>query len=113
MKVGTSEQFKWLNGILAVVFILNVVDGILTLVWYFTGRAKEANPLLAQVISLHPVLFICVKISLVGLGSYLLWKYRKKALAVIGIFMAFLAYYTILLIHVRAMNVRIILKAFE
>ena len=64
MKIGEPHHFRWLEGVIAAVFILNVIDGVLTITWYATGRAVEANPLLAKSIGLHPVVFILVKIVL-------------------------------------------------
>ena len=34
-----------------------------------------------------------MKLSLVALGSLLLWRYRNRPLAVVGIFLAFFVYY--------------------
>ena len=81
MEIGTPQQFRWLWGIIAGVLILNLADGVLTLHWYFSGGADEANPLMAVLISRHPVLFITAKTLLVALGILLLWRYRRKALA--------------------------------
>ena len=108
MKVGDPQHFRWLEGILAAVFILNVMDGILTLVWLFTGRAVESNPLMAHVIEISPVLFIVLKTTLVGLSTALLWRYRHRPLAVVGLFLGFIVYYAILLVHLRAMNLDIL-----
>jgi len=110
MKIGDPKHFRWLEGIVAAVFILNVMDGVLTIVWYMTGRAEEANPLMAGAIGLHPVVFILLKIALVALGSVLLWRYRHRAMAVVGIFIAFIAYYWVLIYHLSAMNVGILFE---
>ncbi len=108
MKVGEPHQFKWLVGVIVTVFVLNVVDGVLTILWVSTKQAREANPLLARALGLHPVLFIVIKIALVGMGSYLLWRHRKRAVAVVGIFVAFIAYYWVMVMHVSVMNVGLI-----
>jgi hypothetical protein len=110
MKIGEPRHFRWLEGIVTMVFILNVMDGILTLVWLFTEQATEANPLMDNLIKIHPVLFISVKMALVFLGTALLWRLRQKATAVIAIFVAFICYYAILIYHLGAMNVDIILE---
>ena len=53
------------------------------------------------------MVFVGVKTLLVSLGTYLLWRFRKRAMAVVAIFVCFLAYYFLLLYHLRAMNLRL------
>ncbi|HXV37688.1 MAG TPA: DUF5658 family protein [Myxococcota bacterium] len=99
-RIGTPEQFRWLLGLVKVVLALNLLDAIFTLTWIHAGLAREANPLLARIVGEHPVAFAAIKLGLVAGGSYLLWRYRYRPLAVIGIFAAFLVYYLLLLYHV-------------
>ena len=98
--VGTPEQFRWLLGIVKLILGLNLLDAIFTLIWINAGLAREANPLLAEIVRDQPVAFAVVKLGLVAGGSYLLWHYRFRPLAVIGIFAAFLVYYLLLLYHI-------------
>ena len=112
MKVGEEKHFAWLRSIVGVVFILNVIDGVLTLFWVFTEKAEEANPLMAELINLHPVLFITGKMLLVLLGSLLLWKLRERPVAVISIFFVFMVYYFVLLYHLKAMNLQLVERLF-
>ncbi len=98
--IGTREQFRWLLGIVKVVLALNLLDAIFTLVWINAGLAREANPLLADIVRDHPVAFAAVKLGLVSGGSFLLWRYRSRPLAVVGIFVVFLVYYLLLLYHI-------------
>jgi hypothetical protein len=96
--VGTPAQFQWVCGTIRAILILNLLDAILTLVWVQTGIAHEANPLLVWVVH-HPLLFIGVKIALGSLGAWLLWQHRHRALAVIGTFSVFIAYYGVFIHH--------------
>ncbi len=98
--IGTPEQCRWLLGIVKVVLALNLLDAVFTLVWINAGLAREANPLLAEIIRNHPVWFAVVKLGLVAGGSLLLWRYRSRPLAVVGIFAVFLVYYLLLLYHI-------------
>lgn len=100
IRVGTPVQFRWLAGIVKTILILNLFDAILTLAWIHSGFATEANPLLATIVVENAVMFVVGKISLVSLGTVLLWRHRERPLAVIGIFGAFLVYYAILLYHI-------------
>jgi hypothetical protein len=99
LSVGTPTQFRWLNGIAKSVLVMNLLDAVMTLWWVRTGFATEANPLLAQIVAEHAVLFVVGKFGLVFLGTWLLWLRRDRPLAVIGIFTAFLVYYQVVLYH--------------
>ena len=100
-QVGSAQHFRWLRWIIAAVLVLNMLDAILTLLWVESGRAREANLLLAPLIDQDPLLFVAVKFALVLLGALLLWRLRTHPLAVVSIFVAFLAYYWLLLYHLR------------
>ncbi len=99
--VGTPEQFRWLHGIVKAVLVLNVIDAILTLVWVRAGLAIEANTLIDELVDENALAFVSVKVGLVALGSWVLWRRRQHPFAVVGIFVVFLAYYGILLYHLR------------
>jgi hypothetical protein len=101
LRVGTSEHFRWLHGIVKAVLVLNLIDALLTLVWVRSGLAHEANPLIEQLVNEHAVAFVLVKLGLVSLGSWLLWHRRERPAAVIAIVAAFLAYYLVLLYHIQ------------
>ena len=111
-RIGTIQHFKWLGAIVWATLIFNVFDAILTLIWISSGQATEANPLMAVLIEEHPVLFIVVKFALVFLGSTLLWRYRKRPLSVIFIFVAFLIYYFIILYHLTAVEFSLLSSLF-
>jgi len=102
-RVGAPDprQQSWLLWLIRAVIALNVLDAAFTLVWVRAGRAEEANLLLRELVNDHPVWFVVVKLALVYLGSFLLWRSRHRTAAVIGIFVAFLAYYSVLLYHLH------------
>ena len=99
--VGTPEQFRWLHHIVKAVLILNLLDAVFTLVWVRSGFAHEANTLIDELVNETALGFIAIKLSLVGMGSWLLWKNRSRGVAVVGIFAVFIAYYWILLYHLQ------------
>ena len=99
-RIGSPQQFRWLEGIVKAVLVMNLVDAVLTMVWVRAGLAREANPLLDDLVSGNALLFVIVKLALVGLGSWLLWRCRSSPMAVVGIFVAFVVYYAILVEHV-------------
>ena len=106
--IGTHEHFRWLRKIVWAILILNVFDAFLTLFWVYTGRATEANPAMEVLVHEYPVLFVVVKFSLVLLGSLLLWRFRRRRLSVVAIFLAFMVYYAVLLYHLQSMNLQLL-----
>jgi hypothetical protein len=108
LPIGGPEQLRWLKWIITAVFVLNTIDGVLTIYWVVGGYALEANPLMAELIETHPLLFMLVKLAMVGLGSAVLWRFRERATAVIAIVCVFLVYYFILLFHLDALNLDLI-----
>ena len=106
-RIGTPEQFRWLHGIVKVVLVLNLLDAVFTLLWVWAGLAKEANPLMRDLVHHYPVTFAVTKLALVGLASLLLWRLRRRPLAVVAIFLAFLVYYALLLAHVGFLSLLI------
>jgi hypothetical protein len=100
-RIGTPEHFRWLQGIVKVILIFNLIDALFTILWIYSGVANESNPLLAELVKDYPVIFAVVKFALVSLGSILLWRFRYRPLAIISIFLAFLTYYCLLLYHIR------------
>lgn len=105
LAIGSPQHFRWLKGIIATVFVFNVLDGLLTIYWIVTGQATEANPLMEEVLDISPALFMAVKLGLVGLGSILLWRTRDSPVAVVSVFLLFMVYYFLLLYHLQHMNI--------
>jgi len=103
-RIGTPRQLRWLRGIVQTVLVLNLLDAIFTIAWVGLGVAREANPFLQVLASEHPVLFVLVKTTLVGLASVLLWRLRTRPIAVVGIFAAFLIYYALLVYHLAYLS---------
>ena len=99
IEVGTPQQFRWLHGVVESVIVLNLLDAILTLLWVRLGMAEEANTLMRDLVNDQALAFVLAKIGLVSLGSILLWRNRHRPLAVVAIFVSFLAYYFVFLYH--------------
>ncbi len=100
LRIGTSQHFDWLHGIVKAVLVLNGLDAVFTLIWVGSGLAREGNPFLNSLVHEHPTAFVVAKLALVSLGSLLLWRHRERPAAVVAIFAAFLVYYLVLLLHV-------------
>lgn len=100
-RIGTPQHMRWLRGIVMAIIVLNGIDVVLTILWVSAGLANEANELLSGLLERQPVLFVCAKLSLAFGGSWVLWKQRNHALAVVGLFLVFLVYYWLLLYHLE------------
>ncbi len=102
--IGTSVHFRWLKGIVASIFVMNIFDGLMTVMWVFTGLATEANPMMDPLLETSPGLFMASKLALVGLGSVLLWRTRRQPMAVIAIFALFMVYYLLMMYHLAHLD---------
>ncbi|MCB1859185.1 MAG: hypothetical protein KDI63_12970 [Gammaproteobacteria bacterium] len=100
----TKLPYHWLQATVALLIIFNAIDGAFTIFWVDSGKMREANPLMDYLINTHPVLFMSVKLLLVGLGTWLLWQFKKRPAAVISIFICFAVYFSILIYHLDVMN---------
>jgi hypothetical protein len=99
--IGTSQHFRWLQGIIKWILVLNLLDGVFTLVWVQYFYAEEFNVMLRDLAHGKMVLFMVVKLALVSLGSLFLWRNRNHPFAVVAIFLAFFVYYLVLLYHLQ------------
>ena len=96
----SSWQSSDVGSLLGLVFIFNALDAIATLAWIFKGTATEANPLMEWLISLHPVVFVVFKLTLVGLGSVLLYRFRHNRLARWASYGLFCLFSLLLIYHI-------------
>ena len=98
-RIGTAQHYGWLHGIVKALIVLNGLDAVFTLFWVRAGLAREANALLKMLVNEHAVLFVVAKLGLFSLSSLLLWRLRQRPAAVVALFVAFVAYYVLLLHH--------------
>jgi hypothetical protein len=90
----------------AVILILNLIDGVLTIALVHGGLATEANPLMEMpLMSWGPTGFMVIKLSLVSLGVALLWRYRQRRTAMFALGSLAAVYCVLALYHVRSVNV--------
>lgn len=101
LAIGTGEHFEWLYRIAKWLLVLNLLDGIFTLVWVEYFGADEMNIMMNDLVRANALMFMLVKLTLVSLGTLFLWRNRSRPLAVIAIFLAFFSYYLVLLVHLQ------------
>jgi len=58
--------------------IFNTFDAIFTHMSIKLGLAKEINPCMVFLMNISPILFLIIKIGIVNILIYLVWKYRNK-----------------------------------
>ena len=88
-----------LKGLMYILILFNFLDGLITLVLVETGNAIEYNPLMGLFLSIHPVLFITMKMFLVGFGVLVIWRYRDRPMAVGSMYLCVTAYSLVMLYH--------------
>ena len=101
LAIGTGQHFQWLQGIAKWLLILNLLDGVFTLIWVEHFDAQELNLMMSDLVHGNPLWFMLAKLTLVSLGTLFLWRNRSNALAVISLFVAFFSYYLVLLVHLQ------------
>tara|TARA_Y100000310_G_C20435183_1_gene693374 strand:- start:65 stop:406 length:342 start_codon:yes stop_codon:yes gene_type:complete len=96
-KVFGSDRFYFST--LGAILIMNLLDAIFTLVWVEGGFTEELNPIMVEALSLGPVAFMMLKLSLVSLAVWLLWNRRQKKIARILVLPLALVYCSVVGIH--------------
>ena len=89
---------KFRNMLIAIIS-LNLFDAIATLTWLDLGFAEEANPLMAPLIAYCPYCFVAIKMGLVLLVCWFLWRERENDYSFLASKIVFSAYTLLALWH--------------
>ena len=108
LSIGTGEHFQWLYGIAKWLLVLNLLDGIFTLIWVHYFGAGELNVMMRDLVQSNALLFMITKLTLVSLGTLFLWRNRSNSLAVVSLFLAFFSYYLVLLFHLQYSSIMLL-----
>jgi len=81
-------------------FGLNLLDALLTLVWVRAGVATEANFLMANLIDIGDAPFLAVKILMGGLTVAVIALWGNRKIARYGLSVALGAYLGLMIIHI-------------
>ena len=98
-RIRAAPHLRWLANVTKWVLVLNVLDGVLTILWIQLGLAEEANPLLRPVLRHSAIAFIVLKLGAVSSGTMFLWRRRCHPMAAAAIVGSFLAYSLVFLLH--------------
>ena len=81
-------------------FSLNLLDAILTIVWVRNGVATEGNELMARLLASGDLTFLAAKIAMGTLTCFVLLRWGNRRLAKYGLTLALAMYISLMGIHV-------------
>ncbi len=80
-------------------FALNLLDALLTIVWVRSGVATEGNQLMAALLDIGNGPFLGVKIAIGLIAAAVLWRWGARPLARYGLAIALAVYIGLMGIH--------------
>ncbi|MFL6230985.1 MAG: DUF5658 family protein [Pyrinomonadaceae bacterium] len=80
-------------------FVLNMLDAQLTVVWVRAGVATEGNGLMARVLAAGVAPFFLTKLLIGGLVAFLLYRFSSLAVARRGTRLVLGIYLALMLVH--------------
>jgi Domain of unknown function (DUF5658) len=81
-------------------FALNLLDALLTIVWVRSGVATEGNQMMAALLDIGNGPFLAVKIAIGLFAAIVLIRWGKKPLARYGLAVALAVYIGLMGVHV-------------
>lgn len=81
-------------------FGLNLLDALLTLVWVRNGIATEGNQLMARLLEIGDLTFLAVKVAIGAVAFVVLLRWNDLRLAQYGLAVALAVYIGLMGIHV-------------
>jgi len=85
--------------ILVFLIFFNYIDAFATLYWTSKGYAAEINPIMNGWLQISPEAFLFIKMFFVIISCVFLWKARKHKLAHVLVFLIFLLYVCVTIMH--------------
>ena len=83
----------------ALLFVLNLLDALLTIVWVRSGVATEGNHLMAKLLEAGDLTFVGAKIAIGTIAAIVLLKWGYMKLAKYGLSVALAVYIGVIGIH--------------
>lgn len=80
-------------------FVLNLLDALLTIVWVRSGVATESNQLMATLLDIGNGPFLAVKVAIGVVAAVVLIKSRHHMLAKYGLALALAVYLGLMVVH--------------
>jgi hypothetical protein len=85
-------------GLLLAIFLLNVADAFMTMLWLHRG-GREANPVMDFFLDIGPAAFLAQKCLVVGFWLILLLVHKNFRFAKIGLYASLAVYSALLIVH--------------
>ena len=80
-------------------FALNVLDGLLTIIWVRNGVATEGNGIMARLLDMGDFPFLAAKIGVGLFTTFVLLRWRHRRLARYGVTVALAVYIGLMGVH--------------
>ncbi len=80
-------------------FMLNLLDALLTIVWVRSGVAPEGNHMMANVLDLGDFPFLVVKLSMGAITAFVLLRWGYMKMARYGLSVALAVYISLMGVH--------------
>lgn len=80
-------------------FALNLLDALLTIIWVRSGVATEGNQLMASLLDIGNWPFLCVKIAIGSFAAVVLYRWGNRPLARYGLLVTLAIYLSLMGIH--------------
>jgi Domain of unknown function (DUF5658) len=84
---------------IVLLFALNLLDAVLTILWVRNGIATESNQLMAELLNVGNIPFLTVKISIGAITAFVLFRFSHKWLARLGLTISLGVYLGLMLVH--------------
>jgi len=81
-------------------FALNLLDALLTIIWVRSGVATEGNQLMAGLLDIGNGPFLAVKIAIGAVAAIVLFRWGNRPLARYGLAVALAVYIGLLGVHI-------------
>ena len=81
-------------------FALNLLDALLTIIWVRNGVATESNQLMAGLLDIGNGPFLIVKIAIGAVAAVVLYRWGNRPLARYGLAVALAVYVGVMGIHI-------------
>lgn len=81
-------------------FSLNLLDAMLTIIWVRNGVATEANQLMARLLDSGDFTFLSAKIAIGTIAALVLLRWGNRRLARYGLTVALAVYISLLGLHI-------------
>ena len=81
-------------------FLLNLLDALLTIIWVRSGVATESNQLMAGLLDIGNGPFLLAKIAMGAIVAFVLFRWGNRPLARYGLAVALAVYFGLMGVHV-------------